>query len=280
MPEPFTLLAEDLDHPEGVAWNPFDGHVYAGGEAGQVYRVSLDGEVEKVGDTGGEILGVTLDGSGRIYVCDCGRCQIVRLDTRDGSVEVYSAGVPGQAIHEPNYAAFDAAGNLYVTDSGETKEDNGCILRIGPGGETVVWSRELPRYPNGCCLGADGRALLVAESYLPGVSRIPILADGSAGRPEVLVELPGTVPDGVALDSSGDLYVACYRPDRIYRVSPSGAVEVLADDPQGIDLNAPTNVAFAGSDLRQMVVANVGEVHLLIGDVGAAGLPLNYPEVP
>ena len=280
MPEPFTLLAEDLDHPEGVAWNPFDGFVYAGGEAGQIYRVSLDGVVEVVGDTGGEILGVTLDGAGRVYACDCGRCQIVRLDPRDGSVALYSAGAPGQAMLEPNYAAFDAAGNLYVTDSGETKADNGCILRVAPGGETVVWSRDLPRYPNGCCLSADGRALLVAESYLPGVSRVPILADGSAARPEVLVELPGTVPDGIALDSSGVLYVACYRPDRIYRVSPAGAAEVLADDPLGIDLNAPTNMAFAGSDLRQMVVANVGEVHLLIGDVGVAGLRLNYPEVP
>lgn len=280
MPEPFTLLAEGLDHPEGAAWNPFDGCVYAGGEAGQVYRVSLDGEVDEVGDTGGEILGVTVDGAGRVYVCDCGRCQVVRVDPRDGSVEVYSVGAPGQAMLEPNYAAFDAIGNLYVTDSGETKEDNGCVLRVAPGGETVVWSRDLPRYPNGCCLSADGRALLVAESYLPGVSRIPILADGSAGRPEVLVELPGTVPDGIALDSSGSLYIACYRPDRIYRVSPTGAAEVLADDPQGIDLNAPTNMAFAGSDLRQMVVANVGEVHLLIGEVGAAGLPLNYPEVP
>jgi hypothetical protein len=32
---PFTILVEDLDHPEGVAWSP-DGVLYAGGEAGQV----------------------------------------------------------------------------------------------------------------------------------------------------------------------------------------------------------------------------------------------------
>ena len=279
MPEPFTLLAEDLDHPEGVAWSPVAGCLYAGGEAGQIYAVALDGEVAQVADTGGELLGVTLDGAGRVYACDCGRCEVVRVDPRTGTVEVYSAGAPGQAMIEPNYAAFDAGGNLYVTDSGETQEDNGCILRVAPGGETVVWSRDLPRYPNGCCLSADGQALLVAESYLPGVSRIPILPDGSAGRPELVVELPGTVPDGLALDDEGNLYVACYRPDRIYRVSPDGRAEILADDPQGIALNAPTNMAFAGPDLRRMVVANVGEVHLLVGDVGAAGLPLHYPEV-
>ena len=39
------LLAEDLDHPEGIAWGA-DGFLYAGGEAGQVYRIeSSDGSV-------------------------------------------------------------------------------------------------------------------------------------------------------------------------------------------------------------------------------------------
>jgi hypothetical protein len=33
--ERFEVLAEGLNHPEGVAWNPLDGHVYAGGEGGE-----------------------------------------------------------------------------------------------------------------------------------------------------------------------------------------------------------------------------------------------------
>ena len=55
---------------------------------------------------------------------------------------------------EPNYCAFDAAGNLYVTDSSDWEEQNGVIYRVAPGGETVVWTEALRRYPNGCCLGA------------------------------------------------------------------------------------------------------------------------------
>ena len=70
----------------------------------------------------------------------------------------------------------------------------------------------LPRYPNGICVTADGRSLYVAESYLPGVSLIPIQPDGSAGPPEPVCELPRTVPDGVALDLDGTLYISCYRP--------------------------------------------------------------------
>ena len=45
----------------------------------------------------------------------------------------------------------------------------------------------------------DGAALYVAESFLHGVSRIPISADGSAGRRDIVARLPGTVPDGVRL---------------------------------------------------------------------------------
>ena len=55
---------------------------------------------------------------------------------------------------------------------------------------------------------------------------------------------------------------------------------MLADDWQGVVLNAPTNVAFVGAGLDLLAVANVGEVTLVIGDVGARGLALRYPVVP
>lgn len=272
---PFQILVEDLDHPEGVAWSP-QGVLYAGGEAGQIYEVTLEGEVREVATTGGSLLGLALDGSGRVYACDCERCEVVRVDPRDGTAEAYSS----LEMTLPNAAAFDDAGNLYVTDSGDTKADNGRLLRIRPGGATDVWSEAAPRYPNGICLTAAGNALLVVESYLPGVTRIPILADGSAGAAETVVLLPGTVPDGVALDVSGAMIVACYRPDRVVRIPAGGEPEVVAEDPQGIVLNAPTNVAFAGPGLELMAVPNVGETHLALGRAAVPGLPLRLPTLP
>ena len=74
----FTTLATGLDHPEGAAWGP-DGRIYAGGEAGQIYAIGLDGSVEQVGDTGGFLFGVTVDGDGAVYGCDMGRGEIVRV---------------------------------------------------------------------------------------------------------------------------------------------------------------------------------------------------------
>ena len=38
--------------------------LYAGGEAGQIYAIALDGSVEQIGDTGGFLFGVTVDGDG------------------------------------------------------------------------------------------------------------------------------------------------------------------------------------------------------------------------
>ena len=269
----FAQLAEGLDHSEGLAWDPRTGVIYAGGEAGQVYRVTLDGLITEVATTGGSLLGLVVDGAGRIYCCDADRGEVVRVDPGSGAVEAYSR-LPMVC---PNAACFDDAGNLYVTQSGDTKADNGSIVRVAPGGETTIWSSDLPRYPNGICLAADGRSLYVAESYLPGVSRVPIEPDGSAGRPELVCELPRSVPDGVAFDADGTLYVSCYRPDRIYRMRAGEAPAVLADDWEGVVLNAPTNVAFVGAELDRLAVANVGEVTLVIGDVGrawaAAALP-------
>ncbi len=58
-----------------------------------------------------------------------------------------------------------------------------------------------------------------------------------------------------------------------------GDLEVVADDPLGLKLNTPTNVAFVGPGLDRLAIANVGEWHILVGDVGARGAPLFYPTV-
>jgi sugar lactone lactonase YvrE len=177
----------------------------------------------------------------------------------------------------PNWAAFDDAGVLYATDSGTWHGDDGCVFRILPGGGTEIWSRESTNFPNGCCLSADGGSLLVLESCTPAMVRIPIREDGSAGRREVVALLPGTVPDGVSLDVEGTAYVCCYRPDRILTVDRRGQVTVLADDPEGTLLSAPTNSVFTGPDMRQFICGNLGRWHLTAGEWGPAGLPLRYP---
>jgi gluconolactonase len=278
MLERFRILAEGLDHPEGVAWDPL-GRVIAGGEAGQVYSVSLDGHIAEIATTGGFVLGLALDAEGRIYACDQNRHEVVRVDPAAGAVESYSSGTLDAPMRVPNYLAFAEDGTLYVTDSGGWKEDSGLIYRVLPGGETEVWTRALHLFPNGCCLSIEGDALIVVESVVPGVSRVPIRSDGSAGEPSLIAEVP-VVPDGVAFAADGTLYVSCYRPDRIYRIPLGGDPQILVEDPEGTLIAAPTNVAFGGENLELFFVASLARWHLAVAELGVAGAALRYPRLP
>jgi gluconolactonase len=270
----FTTLATGLDHPEGAAWGP-DGRIYAGGEAGQIYAIGLDGSVEQVGDTGGFLFGVTIDGDGTVYGCDMGRGEIVRV--AGGVVTTCSSGTPEHPLRVPNFATFDETGALYVTDSGEWGADDGLLLRVSPDGETTVWTDAVPAFPNGCCLSAEGDALLVVESGSRRVVRVPIEENGAAGPVTVVADLTGSQPDGIALAVDGTMFVGCYRPDRIYRVPPGGSPEIWAEDPDGVVLNQPANPVFVGPGLDRLLVTSLGGWNLVTADPGVAGLPLRYP---
>jgi gluconolactonase len=271
----FTTLAEGLDHPEGAAVGP-DGTVYTGGEAGQIYRIAPDGTPEQYADTGGFLYGVTVDGDGNVYGCDMGRGEIVRVDP-GGTVTTYSRGTDEHPLRVPNFSAFDDAGALYVTDSGDWGADNGFVFRVAPGGETTVWSDAVTAFPNGCCMTAAGDALLVIESHTRRVVRVPIEADGSAGVPELVVDLTGSQPDGIALAVDGTMFVGCYRPDRVWRISSEGTAEVWFEDPDGVVLNQPANPVFVGDGLGRLLLSSLGGWSLVTTDPGVAGLPLRYP---
>jgi gluconolactonase len=252
--------------------------VYAGGEAGQIYQVSLDGTVREIATTGGFIYGVALDGDGNVYACDFGGAAVMRIAT-DGEVSTYSTGTPERPLRVPNFAAFDPNGNLYVTDSGDWGADDGCIFRIAPSGETTLWTDQPHRFPNGCCLSLGGDALLVIESRGRVISRIPIGDDGSAGAITPVVDLAGSQPDGLALAEDGTMIVGCYRPDRLFRIDPDGSVAVLADDPDGVVLNQPANVVFVGPSRDRLGVSSLGGWSLMVADAGLVGAPLDYPKL-
>ena len=274
-----SVFGEGLDHPEGIAWG-LDGYAYAGGEAGQLYRIDIEKrEATEFASTGGFVLGIAMDAHHNIYACDAGNRAVMKI-TPGGDVSTYSSGATDEPFKTPNYPAFDLEGNLFVCDSGDWKADNGRIFKIRPGGETEVWDRRQKEFPNGLCLGPDGSSLYIAMSVNPPrVNWVSINSDGSAGATETFIELPKTVPDGVAFDTDNNLYVSMYRPDVIYRVSPSRQAEILAEDPEGTLIAAPTNIAFYGDNLDLLLSANIGRWHITHYEIGKTGLRLSYPDL-
>jgi gluconolactonase len=271
------VFATGLDHPEGVAWDP-DGTVIAGGEAGQVYAIDPDGTVHERVNTGGFLFGVAAAAGGVAIICDFGRANVARVGA-DGGVTTVSEGTPERPMAVPNMVVLDDEGTMYVTDSGQWGTDDGVIYRVDARG-TTIWSTAVPAFPNGACLTAEGDALLVVESRARRVVRVPIGGGGDAGAPEVVADLTGTQPDGVALAADGTMFVGCYRPDRIWRIEPGGEPEVFLDDPDGVVLNQPANVAFIGPGLDRLAISSLGGWSISVIDAGATGLGLRTPALP
>ena len=268
------VLVDGLDHPEGVAYDPEAGVVWAGGEAGQLYRVDLDARrAEQVATAPGFVLGLAVDGAGRLALCashDGSLCAYA-----DGAVRRVVSAVDGAPLVQPNFPAFAADGTLYVSASGTWGRDDGRIVRIAPDGSASTLSRDVPCFTNGLAVSPDGRWLWVVESYVPRLSRIDLTA-GSA-RAEEVRRFDGTVLDGLACTADGGLLVSCYRPDRIYHLSADGEATIVAEDPQGTLLAAPTNVCFVGPALDRVVSANLGRWHLTLLDAGLSGAALHRP---
>ena len=271
------MFAEGLDHAEGVAISS-EGTIYVGGEAGQVYMID-DDQPREIANTGGFVLGLALDAAGRLYACDDPRSSVVRVDPSSGEVEEFAGGVEGRSMQTPNWPAFDANGNLYVSDSGVWGARDGLIWVVRPGRRVEVFSDESVDFPNGLAVAPDGSRLYAVESNPGRIVEIPIDDDGTAGARRVLCELGLVVPDGVAAADDGSLVVTCYRPDVIFRWSADDGIDVLAADPQGTALNQPTNVAFTGDQLDVAVVTNLGGWHLVRGQLGVRGAPLPHPPV-
>jgi gluconolactonase len=260
------VLVDGLDHPEGVAYDPATGVIWAGGEGGQLYRVD-DAGFEEVARAPGFVLGLAVDGRGRLAVCA----------SSDGSLCAYD----GAEVHRvaagigfPNWPAFAPDGTLYVSDSGAWGADDGRLVRISPDGGVETFSREVPHFTNGCAVSPDGRWLWVVESHVPIVSRLDLMT----GEREEVRSLLGTVLDGIAFTADGGVLISCYRPDRIYHLDASGDLEVVAQDPQGTLLGAPTNVCFVGPRLDRVVSANLGRWHLTLLDLGLRGAAPHRPE--
>ena len=264
----FEIFAEGLDHPEGLAFDA-DGDLWAGGELGQIYRIDRKGKVRTIVTLGGFNLGLTFSARQDLFVCNFKLGALIQLDRSGKTIRSWER-AGRYRFRTPNFAVFDCEGNLYFSDSGAFKKNDGFLFVLRPNGK-IEEPLDRLAFPNGLSLSADERTLYVVQSTKDNVLAVPILSSGSVGRPAVYASGLHHVPDGAALDADGNLYVTCYASHNVYRIAAEGKVSLLAVDPEGTMIASPTNVAFGGANFDEMYFANLSRWHICRVRAGIKG---------
>ena len=256
-----TVAASGLDHPEGLAF-AHDGSLWAGGEAGQIYRIRLPkGKVELVANVGGFNLGMAFGPDGALYVCNWGLRAVIRLDPGSGTHRIFAQRAGRHRLRVPNALAFGPDQKLYVTDSGDWGKPNGAVLAFDLDGSGAVWADGLS-FPNGVAFDPSARSLLVVQTERGSVVRYPIMEGGAAGAAMVVCRGLDYGPDGLVCGEDGSVFVACYSNSVIYRIDTQGRKRIIAADPIGRVLNRPTSLAFRPGDRSAIYAANLGGWHI------------------
>lgn len=259
-----------LCHPEGVAVAP-DGAVWCGNAEGDIVRIDPQTlTASKMASTGGFSLGLAFDGRGALYVCDQKSAAVWRFDTDSGRLDRFTR--PG--IRLPNYPVVDGRRNcLYVSDSYAGGAEGPGVWRydLATGAGALWWNKPMA-FANGMALAPDGYSLYVVETFGRRVSRIHVNEAGEATNIAPCVEnIPG-LPDGIALDDAGRLYISCYEPSRILRAAADGTgLDIYAEDATAHLLCHPTNIAFSGSTLY---AANLGRWHITRVETDTTAAPV------
>lgn len=260
---------------EGVVVD-HDGNFYVSHED-QISRITPDGQVSPWGSTpspnGHKILA-----DGTHVVCD--RQGAVYLLDPDGTVIRKIAEVPTAA----NDVTLDTAnGGLYFSSPYGSQENPeiGKVYYVDAEGEVTIAATGL-HYPNGIAIRPDGQTVIVGESFTNRILEFPINGPGELGEPREFAVMPGAenfdpadhlagpLPDGMAFDTDGNLYVANYGAGVVRVFDPSGSL--VRSIPTGVKFTS--NVAFAGDEMDVLyAVGSIGPTQLSTGVLMKFHLP-------
>ena len=186
-------------------------------------------------------------------VCAAKRGAIWKMDATGKKVGVASSECDGKPLRAPNDLTLDGHGGVYFTDPGGSREGPiGTVHYIDRKGRTTQVVGGL-RVPNGVVLSPDERLVYVAETVPNRILRFPVLSPGKLGPMHILTVLPGkeghdATPDGLAIDSKGNLYVAHLGTGSVFVLDPQG--KLLHQWPGGnYDVS---NLAFGGPGMSQL----------------------------
>ncbi len=281
----FRTLAAGVGFTEGPVWTLSGELLVTSMSRGLVYQVDVaegDGPSPTVAsyETGGGPNGLAEGPGGRVFVAQNGGATAPSRSTRavTPSIQVIDHGqvqdllVTG--LTAPNDLVVGPDRRVWFTDpdGGSPRTVGGRVLAFDPAtGDVDVLLVDVD-FPNGLAFGPGGDVLYVADTTADEIVRYRVV-DGMPVDRSVFAHVPGTGPDGIALDADGNLYIAAFASDEVVVVDPSGAVaRRLSTGPR----SRPTNLCFAGENLDMLVVtlASGGRVVALTEPVpGQRALP-------
>jgi sugar lactone lactonase YvrE len=277
---------DGVDHNESISVGP-QGEAYTTGfYTFRVFRLNLDtNKGEAFASTAPRcVLGQVVDANGNLYCAECGGfgSQVVRI-TPEGTRTVYSQGPHTRGFMSANTPAFDRYGSMYISDTGTwSKKIDGRIYKIPPGGgDAQDWFPYPVDTPNGIAIDPEEEFIYFVETWGNSIARIAINRDGTAGVFDRVLHMPRHVPDGIAFDEAGRVWIACHRPDTIYVFDVNTRrLELFAEDCQGEALRGPCHVAFAGPNREVLLASSLDKATVHRFDrPGVRGLRLNNPKL-
>ena len=230
---PVLFVDEPFSGCEGIAFNG-EGRLFVtcnrafwevlpDGEAKQL--LALDSNLGVAG-YGREDLLVADFGPTNAFAHDRNDDGVVWRISPDGSRKVAHA----RGIGDPNFILVLDDSSYLVSDDATSD-----IYRVTAEGEVALYTTAV-NHPNGMVLSEDGSTLYVAQMFsnirpVVGVNRLWALRleDGKPFRDAKLVATtgPGSMPDGLAMDAEGRVYVAANRERMIWRYDPASEETTL-----------------------------------------------------
>jgi len=208
--------------------------------------------------------GMTLDGSGRLVICEQGDhthdARVSRLDLATGHVTTLGDRWRGKRLNSPNDVAVAPDGSVWFTDPcyghlqgfRPTPELGDFVYRWAPEADALDVVADGFDKPNGIVLSPDGGTLYVTDSGANQTARsfhvhrphhvVAFDVTGGrrlTGRRLVAVTSPG-IPDGLKVDAQGRLYVS--SANGVLVLAPEG--ELLGE----LLIPGAVNFTFGGAD--------------------------------